>query len=135
MLEEAGGEFISLYVRVPGVVRWMTPLTCFSSIQHSQLRRLLLETARELGAKTRANAEVVEIAKDCRSVRLASGEVLEADVIIGADGSHGMCRKLVVPQDPPKATGITLFKYAFRPPLFHSLRSSRFSDHYYQLVP
>jgi len=89
MLEEAGGEFVSLY--------------------HSQLRQMLLETARELGAEIRTNAEVVEIAEDCRSLRLASGKVLEADVIIGADGSRGMSRGLVVPQDSPKATGVTLF--------------------------
>ncbi|KAI9511080.1 FAD/NAD-P-binding domain-containing protein [Russula earlei] len=89
MLLEAGGEFIALY--------------------HSQLRLMLLETALELGAETRINAEVVEIAEDCRSIRLACGEVLEADVIVGADGSRGMCRRLVIPQDPPKGTGIMLF--------------------------
>ncbi|KAH9972375.1 hypothetical protein BJV74DRAFT_210008 [Russula compacta] len=89
MLQEAGGEFVALY--------------------HSHLREMLLETARELGAETRLNSEVVEIAANCRSVRLASGEVLEADVIIGADGSQGLCRKLVYPQDPSKATGIMLF--------------------------
>jgi len=95
MLEEAGGEFMAL--------------------NHSQLRRMLLETALELGAEARTNTEVVEIAGDCRSVRLASGEVLQADVIIGADGSQGMCRRLVCPQDPEKGTGIMLFKYAFHP--------------------
>jgi salicylate hydroxylase len=89
MLQEAGGEFIA--------------------ICHGDLRDMLLETARELGAETRTNAEVVEIAEDCRSVRLASGEVLKADIIIGADGSQGICRALVVPQDPPKTTGIMLF--------------------------
>jgi len=76
---------------------------------------MLLETALELGAEARTNTEVVEIAGDCRSVRLASGEVLHADVIIGADGSQGMCRRLVCPQDPAKGTGIMLFKYAFHP--------------------
>jgi len=79
---------------------------------------MLLETARELGAEIRTHAEVVEIAEDCRSLRLASGKVLEADVIIGADGSRGISRGLVVPQDSPKATGIMLFKCVFRP-LFH----------------
>jgi salicylate hydroxylase len=79
---------------------------------------MLLQTARELGAETRTNAEVVEIAEDCRSVRLASGEILNADVIIGADGSQGMCRALVVPQDPPNATGVMLFKCVLPPPFF-----------------
>jgi 2-polyprenyl-6-methoxyphenol hydroxylase-like FAD-dependent oxidoreductase len=48
---------------------------------------MLLETARELGAETRTFAEVVEVAEECRSVCLASGEIIKADVIIGADGS------------------------------------------------
>jgi hypothetical protein len=87
---------------------------------------MLLETARELGAETRTNAEVVEVAEDCRSVRLASGEVLKADVIVGADGSHGICRSILLPQDPPKPTGLTLFKYVFPPPFFPVLRSTSF---------
>ena len=79
---------------------------------------MLLETARELGAETRTNAEVVEVAEDCRSVRLASGEVLKADVIVGADGSHGICRAILLPHDPPKPVGVglTLFKYVLSPP-------------------
>lgn len=113
MLQEAGGEFIALYVRGSAINLHTISLIYSYSIQHSHLREMLLETAHELGAETRLNSEVVEIAKDCRSVRLASGEVLEADVIIGADGSQGLCRKLVYPQDPSKATGIMLFKYAF----------------------
>lgn len=135
MLEEAGGEFIALYVRASGVDRCMTSLTCSCRIQHSQLREMLLETARELGAKTRTNAEVVEIAEDCRSLRLATGEVIEADVIIGADGSQGLCRRLIVPQDPPKSTGVMLFKYAFHPSLFSSLRCSHLSDYNCNPVP
>jgi hypothetical protein len=87
---------------------------------------MLLETARELGAETRTNAEVVEVAEDCRSVRLASGEVLKADVIIGADGSQGICRAILLPQDPPKPTGLTLFKYVLPPPFFPSYVSTRF---------
>jgi salicylate hydroxylase len=58
----------------------------------------------------RTNAEVVEIAADCRSLRLASGEIIQADVIIGADGARGLCRKLVCPDDPPKGTGAMLFE-------------------------
>jgi salicylate hydroxylase len=98
---------------------------------------MLLETAQELGAKTRTNAEVVQIAEDCRSLRLATGEVIEADIIIGADGSQGMCRRLVVSQDPPKATGVTLFKYAFRTPLLPPLRLffPTFSDYNHKSVP
>ena len=98
-------------------------------IQHSHYREMMLETAHELGAETRTNAEVVEIAKDCRSLRLASGEVLKADVIIGADGSHGICRAIIFPQDPPKPTGLTLFKYVLLPPFPPDLRFYWLPDH------
>jgi 2-polyprenyl-6-methoxyphenol hydroxylase-like FAD-dependent oxidoreductase len=73
----------------------------------------LVETARELGAEARTNAEVVEIAQDCRSVRLASGEVLQADIIVGADGSQGICRKTFDPHYSLKGSGAMLFKCAF----------------------
>ncbi|KAH9063608.1 FAD/NAD-P-binding domain-containing protein [Lactarius vividus] len=89
LVQEAGGEF--------------------TAVSHYRLRKLLLEAALELGAVTRTNAEVVEIAADCRSLRLASGEVIQADVIIGADGNRGLCRKLLCPNDPPNGTGVMLF--------------------------
>jgi 2-polyprenyl-6-methoxyphenol hydroxylase-like FAD-dependent oxidoreductase len=91
---------------------------------------LLLETARELGAETRTNAEVVEIAKDCRSVQLASGEVLQADIIVGADGSQGICRKTFDPHYSLKGSGAMLFKCAFVLVTF-----CQFSHDIYELVP
>ena len=118
MLEEAGGEFITLHVRAT-LFFWV--LYSYPT-QHSHYQEMMLETARELGAETRTNAQVVEVAADCRSVRLASGEVLEADIIIGADGSHGICRSIILPQDPPKPTGLTLFMYVVSPPFFPVLR-------------
>jgi len=135
MLEEAGGEFVALYVRAPGIDRCMESLTCSCPFQHSQLREMLLETARELGATTRTNAEVVEIAENCRSVRLATGEVIVADVIIGADGSQGMCRRLVVSQDPPKSTGVMLFKYVTHLCSPHYVFALFFSNYNHKPVP
>ncbi|KAH9169576.1 FAD/NAD-P-binding domain-containing protein [Lactarius sanguifluus] len=82
LVQEAGGEF--------------------TAVSHYRLRKLLLEAALELGAVVRTNAEVVEIAADCR-------EVIQADVIIGADGNRGLCRKLLCPNDPPNGTGVMLF--------------------------
>ncbi len=106
----------------------LSPLIYSYPIQHDKYRDMLLETARELGAETRTNAQVVEVAEDCRSVRLASGEVLKADVIIGADGSHGICRTILLPQDPPKPTGMMLFKYVLLPPFFPCYVSNRLPD-------
>ncbi|KAI0064950.1 FAD/NAD-P-binding domain-containing protein [Artomyces pyxidatus] len=88
MLQEAGGEFIFLY--------------------HSQLRKLLLETAEDLGAQVRTGCEAMSVSDDCRSVRLKSGEVLHADVIVGADGSHGLCRRLLLKGEPDTAKSTDL---------------------------
>jgi 2-polyprenyl-6-methoxyphenol hydroxylase-like FAD-dependent oxidoreductase len=115
MLEEAGGEFMAIYVRVPHINLCLTLLMYTHPFQHGDVCQLLLETARELGAEARTNAEVVEIAQDCRSVRLASGECLQADIIVGADGSQGICRKLLDPQCSLKGSGVMLLKCACCP--------------------
>lgn len=43
-------------------------------------------------------------------VRLASGEILKADVLIGADGIRSAVRKAVGPAPEPKYTGMTAFR-------------------------
>ncbi|KAI0050529.1 FAD/NAD-P-binding domain-containing protein [Auriscalpium vulgare] len=90
MLQEAGGDFVFLY--------------------HSALRQMLLETAEELGARVRTSSEVVSISDDCRSARLHSGEILRADVIIGADGSRGLTRRILLDgeQDVPISTNLMM---------------------------
>lgn len=48
-----------------------------------------------------------------KSVTLESGEVLTADVIIGADGRDGLCRELLLEcQSAPQTTytGMTMYK-------------------------
>ena len=40
-------------------------------------------------------AEVVSVANDGQSAQLSTGETLTADVIIGAGGPLGVCRKLL----------------------------------------
>ena len=47
------------------------------------------------------------------SVRLESGEVVEADVIVGADGSNSVVRKELLGQElRPTPLGLTMFKWA-----------------------
>lgn len=58
------------------------------------------------------DAKVVSIDVSERSVTLKSGEVLNADVIIGADGQHGICRQLLLEcRLAPKTTYIGLCMY------------------------
>ncbi|KZT02548.1 FAD/NAD(P)-binding domain-containing protein [Laetiporus sulphureus 93-53] len=84
----------------------------FMLTTHSDLHRVLLETALSQGATIRTNADVVEIHPDKREVKLASGEVLTADVIIGADGENGLARRIVIGrQDHGTPVGLTMFEY------------------------
>ncbi|GBE81361.1 hypothetical protein BKA93DRAFT_602477 [Sparassis latifolia] len=78
MVEETGGEFLSMH--------------------YANLRKLLVHFARQNGATIRSNAKVVEITvrKERPFVRLISGEVIEGDVVIGADGTSGLSRAMII---------------------------------------
>ncbi|TFY51204.1 hypothetical protein EVG20_g11113, partial [Dentipellis fragilis] len=90
MLEEAGGEFIFLH--------------------HAKLRQIFYETAVERGATIRLGANAVSVSEDGRSVTLSTGEVVHADVVIGADGAHGLCRELVDEDDDAgRPSGLMMF--------------------------
>ncbi|KAI0633896.1 FAD/NAD(P)-binding domain-containing protein [Trametes polyzona] len=98
ILEETGGDFLLMH--------------------YTDLRRVLAECAAEHGAVLRASCHVVDIHADPQRpyVALASGEVLTADVIIGADGSHVgpyRCRRVILKalgqEDVEKPTGMQLF--------------------------
>ncbi|KAI0958323.1 hypothetical protein AcV7_004175 [Taiwanofungus camphoratus] len=75
---ESGGEFVSMH--------------------YADLRKLLHDTAVEHGAKIRSNAEVVSMSvrPERPSVTLASGEELDADVLVGADGLDSLSRAMML---------------------------------------
>lgn len=54
---------------------------------------MLYDFAIELGAEVRVNVAVSSVDGDSNQVTLASGEVLKADVIVGADGPDGLTRR------------------------------------------
>jgi len=111
-MRETGGEFLFAKVSVP------TPSLVSSNIlnlplQLADIRKFLYQLGYEAGAKYRTNAKVVSVDVAGKSVTLESGEVLTADVIIGADGRHGLCRELVLECQPaPQSTytGVTMYK-------------------------
>ncbi|KAH9928057.1 FAD/NAD(P)-binding domain-containing protein [Amylocystis lapponica] len=78
IVSETGGEFLLMH--------------------YAELRRELYKFALELGAKIRSKEEVVDIRlhPERPSVVLKSGEVVEGDVIIGADGVDGITRKVMI---------------------------------------
>ena len=82
-------------------------------MKYADIRRLLAETAMENGAKLRSLAQVVDIRADGERpyVTLASGEVLSADVLVGADGEFGVSRALVLEgRDDGNPTGLALYE-------------------------
>ena len=47
-------------------------------------------------------------------MQLASGEILRADIIIGADGERGLCRRLVLGREERvRPSGIAMFEYVY----------------------
>ncbi|PCH42535.1 FAD/NAD(P)-binding domain-containing protein [Wolfiporia cocos MD-104 SS10] len=86
----------------------------FMLTTHSDLHKVLTEAALAHGAKIRYNVEVAEIDAQEQALRLASDEVLTADVIIGADGETGLCRAEVLgKQDRGSPVGMTMFDATF----------------------
>lgn len=88
--------------------------------QLNDLRELLYNTAVSHGAEVRFGAEVTAVESREHTVSLSSGEVLSADVIIGADGLHGPCRQVVLEEDSGSSSddsrseidqGLNLYKY------------------------
>ncbi|TFK61683.1 FAD/NAD(P)-binding domain-containing protein [Pluteus cervinus] len=75
MLKEARGDFVAVYQR--------------------DLRKLLYDTAIAKGANVRLNTPVKSVDPDSRTVTLMSGEVIRADIIVGADGVNGVTRPLL----------------------------------------
>ena len=77
------------------------------------MRRALRDRAVAFGAKVRTSAKVVEVRPDETrpSVVLESGEVLEADVLVGADGITGITRKCLLGDDEPEEEKVVRILY------------------------
>lgn len=82
------------------------------SCQHRDIYDILHEAAVGAGVEVRTGAEVVEVDPSLeRAVRLASGEVIAGDVLVGADGEFGLCRAVVVGQATKGTpTGVAMYE-------------------------
>lgn len=97
MLKEAGGDYVLIQVRpLPSSLlrSCLTP-----SAQYGDLWQTLYEGALDAGAEVITGVEVTKIDTDGCSLTLAHGDVLSADVIIGADGPRGLGRRMLLAQD------------------------------------
>ena len=84
-------------------------------MQHDDLVRLLHRLATGAGAQIHLNSKVTSIRKGTRRsprprVTLANGDVLVADILIGADGYKSIVRDVVLgEEDCAKPGGMTLY--------------------------
>ncbi len=56
------------------------------AIPRAKYQRLLYEAALEAGVEVRLSSRITSIDENAPNVLLASGEMIEGDIIIGADG-------------------------------------------------
>ncbi len=70
----------------------------------------LLTEVRDGDLRLDARVEAVEAGDDNVEVRLASGETIRGDVLIGADGIHSLVRDRLFRPDPPRRSGCTAWR-------------------------
>jgi 2-polyprenyl-6-methoxyphenol hydroxylase-like FAD-dependent oxidoreductase len=73
--------------------------------KHADVRRLLHDTALSYGATIRRNTTVVAIDPEEHSVTLSSGQILRADVVIGADGEASIAREQLLEEEDQSTGG------------------------------
>lgn len=129
-MDETGGDFLLIHVRrsIPPTGRSSSiasdGLTTDPTLQYSELRRTLAERAQELGTTIRygPDAKVAHATpdEDRPSVTLVTGEVVTADVVVGADGyflpgfvTRTMMMEALEQEDEGKTTGLAIYRSVF----------------------
>ncbi|KAI1112707.1 hypothetical protein F5Y14DRAFT_442360 [Nemania sp. NC0429] len=80
-------------------------------IHRADLLRALLSGAETKRIEIKLGSEVTEIDFNTPSLRLANGEIYEADLILGADGERSRCRgSLLGHADPPYSPGDVVYR-------------------------
>lgn len=90
----------------------------------------LLRAAQEAGATVEYGCIVESVNFDTPAVHIADGRVIDADLIIGADGENSQCRSLLLGRlDPPFHFGHTVFSCPISVEALNSQpNSARFAD-------
>jgi salicylate hydroxylase len=80
---------------------------------HSYLKAAAMSTERNgLPAVLLTSSRVSHCDCDAATVTLENGDVLEADLIIGADGIHSVLRPFVIEEEvKPKSTGLSAYRF------------------------
>ena len=103
------GEFLSQSPPVthPNLVSEIPYLV----IHRADLLRALLSGIDKYGIEIKLGSEVKEIDFSKPSLRLSTGEVYAADLILGADGERSRCRgSLLGREDPPYSSGDVVYR-------------------------
>ena len=80
-------------------------------IHRADLLRALLSRASDYGVELKLGCEVSEIDFNEPSIRLSTGELHHADLILGADGERSRCRaNLLGRADPPYSIGDVVYR-------------------------
>ncbi|PVI02414.1 FAD/NAD(P)-binding domain-containing protein [Periconia macrospinosa] len=85
-------------------------------VHRADLLRVLLEEARLMGTEIFTDAPVQQINFDTPSVRTKNGREYVADVIIGADGEHSICRQALFGHQPQRIIPLGKIAYRFHLP-------------------
>ncbi|KAJ4416990.1 hypothetical protein N0V82_006439 [Gnomoniopsis sp. IMI 355080] len=82
-------------------------------VHRADLLKVLHSAAVKHGVIIKLGCEVAELDFDKPSLKLATGDVYTADVILGADGERSFCRSALIGRaDLPESTGDVVFRIA-----------------------
>ena len=116
VMAETGGEFLMMHVSPRANSYMHLEIVVDDELtQRDDLVRSLHKLATGAGARVDFNTEVVSIRQGTAnapspSVTLATGEVLKADIVIGADGYKSKVRAVVLEEeDCAEPAGMTLY--------------------------
>lgn len=99
-------------------------------LPHRDLYDLMHKTAIDAGATIRHGVDVVDVDGVKGKVKLASGEELSGDVLIGADGPYGVGRRTVMgTKDPGNPIGISMYATTLPREFVSSELLSKEDDH------
>lgn len=99
-----GTEIYRAALGTQAEARWGAP---YLHVHRADLHKALNEAARHAGVQIRMNAPAARVASrtDGTALHLEDGEVIEADMVIGADGIRSALRGTMLEAEAPRFTG------------------------------